>query len=87
MLYRAIFRQCLNGYRDVNFEEIRQCGILAEQKMMIATQQINTHKGAIFNLGFASAAVGQCLADNSPLNAGSISQKFKALGRMSCYII
>lgn len=67
--------QCLNGYHYVDFEEIRQCGILAEQKMMAATQQINTHKGAIFNLGFASAAVGQCLADNSPLNAGSISQK------------
>ncbi|PJI36570.1 triphosphoribosyl-dephospho-CoA synthase MdcB [Acinetobacter sp. F-1] len=70
--------QCLNGYRDVNFEEIRQCGILAEQKMMTATQQINTHKGAIFNLGFASAAVGQCLATDSSLNTGSISQKIQS---------
>ncbi|WP_291374548.1 triphosphoribosyl-dephospho-CoA synthase MdcB [Acinetobacter sp. UBA6720] len=70
--------QCLNGYHDVDFDEIRQCGILAEQKMMTATQQINTHKGAIFNLGFASAAVGQCLAADSPLNAGSISHKIQS---------
>lgn len=69
--------QCLNGYRNVELEKIRQCGILAEQKMMSATRQINTHKGAIFNLGFASAAAGQCLAANSQLNAGSISQKIQ----------
>lgn len=69
--------QCLNGYRNVELEKIRQCGILAEQKMMSATRQINTHKGAIFNLGFASAAVGQCLAANRQLNAGSISQKIQ----------
>lgn len=70
--------QCLNGYHNVDFDEIRQFGILAEQKMMTATQQINTHKGAIFNLGFASAAVGQCLAADSPLNAGSISHKIQS---------
>lgn len=70
--------QCLNGYHDIDFEEIRQCGILAEQRMMTATGQVNTHKGAIFNLGFASVAVGQCLANNSTLNANSISQKIQS---------
>lgn len=70
--------QCLNGYYNVEFEKIRQCGVLAEQKMMTATIRINTHKGAIFNLGFASAAVGQCLATNSQLNAGSISQTIQS---------
>ena len=66
--------QCLNGYQHVAFENIRQCGIQAEQKMMHATAQINTHKGAIFNLGFASAAVGKCFAQDIALNASSISR-------------
>lgn len=66
--------QCLNGYQHVAFENIRQCGIQAEQKMMDATAQINTHKGAIFNLGFASAAVGKCFAQDIALNAISISR-------------
>lgn len=66
--------QCLNGYQDIAFEDIRQCGIQAEQKMMTATVQINTHKGAIFNLGFASAAVGKCFAQDIALNAISISR-------------
>lgn len=66
--------QCLNGYQYVAFENIRQCGIQAEQKMMDATAQINTHKGAIFNLGFASAAVGKCFAQDIALNASSISR-------------
>ncbi|UOG18914.1 triphosphoribosyl-dephospho-CoA synthase MdcB [Acinetobacter sp. PK01] len=66
--------QCLNGYQHVAFDNIRQCGIQAEQKMMDATAQINTHKGAIFNLGFASAAVGKCFAQDIALNAISISR-------------
>ncbi|TCB68510.1 triphosphoribosyl-dephospho-CoA synthase MdcB [Acinetobacter sp. ANC 4178] len=66
--------QCLNGYQDVAFENIRHCGIQAEQKMMTATAQINTHKGAIFNLGFASAAVGKCFAQDISLNVISISR-------------
>ena len=66
--------QCLNGYHEVSFDSIRQCGIQAEQDMMAATKQINTHKGAIFNLGFASAAVGKCFAQDIALNAISISR-------------
>ncbi|PWB15929.1 triphosphoribosyl-dephospho-CoA synthase MdcB [Acinetobacter sp. AM] len=66
--------QCLNGYQDVAFENIQQCGIQAEQKMMTATAQINTHKGAIFNLGFASAAVGKCLAQDISVNAISMGR-------------
>ena len=66
--------QCLNGYHEVGFDSIRQCGIQAEQKMMTATTQINTHKGAIFNLGFASAAVGKCLAQEVSVNAISIAR-------------
>jgi triphosphoribosyl-dephospho-CoA synthase len=66
--------QCLNGYQHVAFENIQQCGIQAEQKMMTATTQINTHKGAIFNLGFASAAIGKCLAQDVSVNAISIGR-------------
>ncbi|USE84521.1 triphosphoribosyl-dephospho-CoA synthase MdcB [Acinetobacter tibetensis] len=66
--------QCLNGYQGVAFENIQRCGIQAEQKMMTATAQINTHKGAIFNLGFASAAVGKCLAQDISVNAISMGR-------------
>lgn len=69
--------QCLNGHQNVSFENIRLYGLQAEQKMMAKTRQINTHKGAIFNLGFASAAVGKCLADSSTLSADTISQKIQ----------
>ena len=69
--------QCLNGYHEVSFDSIRQCGIQAEQKMMLATNRINTHKGAIFNLGFASAAVGKCLAADASIHADAVSRMLK----------
>lgn len=66
--------QFLNGYRAVDFENIRQRGLLAEQDMLRETQGINTHKGAIFNLGFACAAIGQCVAGNTTVQASEISR-------------
>lgn len=69
--------QCVNGFQRASFEDIRQCGVHAELNMMAATAQINTHKGAIFNLGFASAAVGRCLAENRPVYASDIGQVLK----------
>lgn len=44
-------------------------GIAAEVAMLRATRGINTHRGAIFNLGLLCAASGVLLADGAPLNA------------------
>ncbi|MBF0751611.1 MULTISPECIES: triphosphoribosyl-dephospho-CoA synthase CitG [unclassified Pasteurella] len=38
---------------------IRPIGLLAEQAMFRATQNINTHKGAIFSFGLICAAIGR----------------------------
>lgn len=40
------------------FEQIRPLGIQAEKTMFEATNQINTHKGAIFSLGVLVTATG-----------------------------
>ncbi|OTG84114.1 triphosphoribosyl-dephospho-CoA synthase MdcB [Acinetobacter sp. ANC 4558] len=66
--------QFLYGYHAVDFERIRQRGLLAEQDMLKETKDINTHKGAIFNLGFACAAIGKCVAENRKVKASEISK-------------
>ncbi|UQS82925.1 triphosphoribosyl-dephospho-CoA synthase CitG [Bombilactobacillus folatiphilus] len=38
------------------FQQLRQLGQDAEQTMFLATNQVNTHKGAIFSLGIAVGA-------------------------------
>lgn len=63
------------GFHQQPFQSLQQAGIQCEQRMMRATDQVNTHKGAIFNLGFASAGLGQCFRQNLPLNAENICQQ------------
>lgn len=46
------------GARAAPFAELQQLGIAAEKKMLAATGGINTHRGAIFCLGFLAAAAG-----------------------------
>lgn len=65
--------QYLNGYSKRSLAQIRARGIEAEQKMLQATHGINTHKGAIFNLGFAAAAIGRCVTDQRSVSADTIS--------------
>ncbi|MEN6668781.1 triphosphoribosyl-dephospho-CoA synthase MdcB [Psychrobacter sp. B38] len=60
------------GYDNRDFDDIKNTGIRQETKMRHATNNINTHKGAIFNLGFASAAIGKCLQGNEPLTTKNI---------------
>lgn len=60
------------GYDNKDFDDIKKAGIEQEIKMRQATNNINTHKGAIFNLGFASAAIGKCLQDNQTLTTQNI---------------
>ena len=49
------FRQ---GDPEACFDALRTPGLLAEAAMRRATGGVNTHKGAIFSLGIACAALG-----------------------------
>lgn len=60
------------GYEDRPFDELKDMGIYQEQKMRVATHNINTHKGAIFNLGFVCAAIGRCIQANISLTAKNV---------------
>lgn len=67
------FKQmCELGYQRVDFEQLRQCAIQAEQKMLMKTQGINTHRGAIFNLGMLSASIGRCVYEQLSLSIENI---------------
>jgi triphosphoribosyl-dephospho-CoA synthase len=46
------------GAQGSPFADLQRLGIAAERKMLAATGGINTHRGAIFCLGFLAAAAG-----------------------------
>ncbi|WP_350656167.1 triphosphoribosyl-dephospho-CoA synthase MdcB [Psychrobacter sp. S1-30-MNA-CIBAN-0213] len=63
------------GYDDRPFDDLKNMGIYQEEKMREATKNINTHKGAIFNLGFVCAAIGRCIQTEIPLTAINICEQ------------
>jgi len=48
------------------FQSARQIGLVAEQAMYRATGGVNTHKGMIFNVGFAVLAAGYLVSQRLP---------------------
>lgn len=56
------------GMDAAPFSVLKQLGIEAEQRMLAATQGVNTHRGAIFCLGLLCAAIGRCHAESVPLS-------------------
>ena len=44
------------------FEVLRDLGVAAEARMLVATRGVNTHRGAIFSLGLLAAAGGDIVA-------------------------
>lgn len=55
------------GFKEVScrelFKNIRKIGIEAEKDMFLKTKGVNTHKGMIFLMGIACAAVGKAIRD------------------------
>ncbi|HEY6898613.1 MAG TPA: triphosphoribosyl-dephospho-CoA synthase MdcB [Rhodocyclaceae bacterium] len=58
-----------SGATQPGFAELQALGIAAEAKMLAATGGINTHRGAIFNLGLLCAAAGLLHARGSAITA------------------
>jgi triphosphoribosyl-dephospho-CoA synthase len=60
------------GLEHAPFPILARLGLDAEQRMLRATDGINTHRGAIFCVGLLCAAIGSCRAHGSVLSAPAI---------------
>lgn len=66
------------------FERIRYLGMLAEDDMLVATGNVNTHKGLIFSLGVICSAIGYLFANETELDIDSILELCK---KMTCEVV
>jgi triphosphoribosyl-dephospho-CoA synthase len=64
-LHGSFARLAHAGARAEPFAVLREIGMEAERKMLLATGGVNTHRGAIFNLGLLVAAAARRLVDQS----------------------
>lgn len=60
------------GRSAPDFGPLQALGMAAETDMLAATAGINTHRGAIFNLGLLCAATGLLLDAGPPLSAEAV---------------
>ncbi|WP_392563884.1 triphosphoribosyl-dephospho-CoA synthase CitG [Orbus wheelerorum] len=59
--------------------DLRTIGCQCETAMFIATNNVNTHKGAIFAFGLILASVGRLTAQHKPLNYSKICDEVASL--------
>jgi len=57
------------GLQRPGFAPLQALGIAAEADMLAATAAVNTHRGAIFNLGLLCAALGVLQAEGAAMGA------------------
>lgn len=67
--FKAIVGAAADG---ASFERLQTLGIDAERAMLAATDGVNTHRGAIFNLGLLAAAVARCASDGRAVTAAHV---------------
>ena len=63
----------LAGILQHRFGELQRLGIAAEARMMKATKNVNTHRGAIYTLGILAAAIGHLRSSGQLLEGQAIS--------------
>lgn len=63
------------GRQQPAFAALQQLGIAAEAAMLAATGGINTHRGAIFNLGLLCAALGSLSAEGRQVTAEALCRR------------
>ena len=72
------------GHPKEMFLELRRAGLEAEKNMYLATQGINTHKGAIFAFGLLCASAAWDYNDNGLLpDVSRILEKLRVLGKIA----
>jgi triphosphoribosyl-dephospho-CoA synthase len=68
------FREiAISGMHNPSFDELQRLGVEAEFRMLKATKNINTHRGAIFSLGILAAAVSFLSGTNQSLAGHTLS--------------
>ena len=70
--YFPAIAECGSAHPD--FTPLRQMGVEAEARMLAATGGVNTHRGAIFNLGLLCAAAGSVAMTNGTLSALAVCE-------------
>jgi len=68
------YRISLSGTTFPSFASLRALGMEAERDMMSVTGGVNTHRGAIFNIGLLCAAAGFLDASKTQINCANLSQ-------------
>jgi holo-ACP synthase/triphosphoribosyl-dephospho-CoA synthase len=76
---RPYFKRCAlqgmsGGAPESLLEELRLCGVMAEEDMLKATNGVNTHKGAIFSLGVLAAAAGYLYGGGEEIRVERLSE-------------
>jgi [citrate (pro-3S)-lyase] ligase len=63
-------------------EEIVRIGLAGEKAMLAATDDVNTHKGALFAMGLTVTAAGVLLRHGTPLTTSNLSKQIATLAQL-----